>query len=113
MPAVITAANHMTAPSKKLTLEQKAEKRKRREEYMTVFMNGKQVRVRRPPTIVGISVDEFIPRNADPIWLHQNQMWEYIDQNENKGDTFLDDGEVPFSSYDNQRLQSDLASLVR
>jgi len=25
-------------------------------------------------------VDEFIRQNADPIWLHQNEMWEYIEQ---------------------------------
>ncbi len=49
---------------------------------MTVFMNGKQKRVKRPPTIEGMSVDEFIGNNADPIWLHQNEMWEYIDIDE-------------------------------
>ena len=26
----------------------------------------------------GIPVDEFIARNADPIWLHQNELWELI-----------------------------------
>ena len=86
----------MTRPKKKLTREQKAAKEKRREEYMTVFMNGKQVRVRRPPMIDGIPVEEFILRNAGPIWLHQHEMWEHIDQNVNKHHTFLDDGEVPF-----------------
>ena len=24
-------------------------------------------------------VDELIARNADPIWLHQHEMWELID----------------------------------
>jgi hypothetical protein len=47
---------------------------------MVVFMNGKQKRVPRPPTIDGLPVDAFILRNADPIWLHQNEMWEYIDE---------------------------------
>ena len=47
---------------------------------MTIFINGKQKRVKRPPTIDGMDPDEFIRRNADPIWLHQNEMWEYIDQ---------------------------------
>lgn len=47
-------------------------------EYMTIFINGKQKRVKRPPTIDGMDVDEFIRRNADPIRLHQNQMWEYM-----------------------------------
>jgi hypothetical protein len=42
-------------------------------------MNGKQKRILRPPTIDGMDVDEFIRQNADPVWLHQNEMWEYID----------------------------------
>lgn len=43
------------------------------------MMNGKQVRIKRPPVVEGIPVDEFIQNNADPLWLHQNEMWEYID----------------------------------
>jgi len=35
-------------------------------------------RVKRAPTIGGMDVDEFIRRNADPIWLHQNELWEYM-----------------------------------
>jgi len=46
---------------------------------MTVFMNGKQKRVKRPETIDGVPVEEFILNNADPIWLHQHGMWEYLD----------------------------------
>ena len=42
-------------------------------------MNGKQKRVKRSPIIDGMGEDEFIRRNADPIWLHQNAMWEYLD----------------------------------
>jgi hypothetical protein len=68
----------MTKRKRKLTSEQKAAKRRRREEFMTVFVNGKMKRVKRPPTVDGIPLDEFIARNADPIWLHQNEMWEYI-----------------------------------
>jgi len=49
---------------------------------MTIFINGKQKRVKRPPTIDGMDVDEYIRRSADPVWLHQNEMWEYIDQDE-------------------------------
>jgi hypothetical protein len=45
---------------------------------MTVFVNGKQIRVPRPQLIDGVPVDEFIARNADPIWLHQNWAWEYL-----------------------------------
>jgi hypothetical protein len=25
-----------------------------------------------------MDVDEFIRRNADPIWLHQHGLWEYM-----------------------------------
>ncbi len=46
---------------------------------MTIFINGKQKRVAGPQTIEGLSVDEFICRNADPIWLHQNEMWESME----------------------------------
>ena len=71
---------------KKLTAAQKRARKKAREErrkkYMWVFMNGKQVKVKRPETIDGMDIDEFIRRNADPIWLHQNEMWEYMDQEE-------------------------------
>lgn len=45
---------------------------------MTIFMNGKQKRVPRAELIDGLPVDEFIARNADPIWLHQNELWEYL-----------------------------------
>ena len=51
---------------RKLTAAEKAEKIRRRKEYMTVFIRGKQKRIRRPPTIEGMDLDEFILRNADP-----------------------------------------------
>jgi uncharacterized protein YnzC (UPF0291/DUF896 family) len=73
----------MSKRKRKLTAAEKAEKKRRRREYMTIFINGKQKRVKRPPTIDGLDVDEFIRRNADPIWLHQNEMWVYmIDEDE-------------------------------
>ena len=68
----------MAKQKRKLTPAEKAGKRRRRKEYMTIFINGKQKRVKRPPTVDGIPVDEFIRNNADPIWLHQNEMWEYM-----------------------------------
>lgn len=64
---------------RKLTPAEKAAKKKRQQEYMTIFINGKQKRVKRPLTIDGIAVEEFIRRNADPIWLHQNELWEEMD----------------------------------
>ncbi len=66
----------MTKRKRKLSPAEKAEKKRRQKEYMTIFINGKQKRVKRPPTIDGMDADEFIRRNADPIWLHQNEMWE-------------------------------------
>jgi hypothetical protein len=69
----------MAKPKRKLTAAEKAAKKLRREQYMTIFIRGKQKRVRRPPTIDGMDVDEFIRWNADPIWLHQNEMWEDIE----------------------------------
>ena len=72
----------MAKQKRKITAAEKAEKRRRKKEYMTIFINGKQKRVKRPPTIDGMDVDEFIRRNADPIWLHQNEMWEYIDNDD-------------------------------
>lgn len=76
----------LTAAQKRARKDAKAERQKK---YKWVFMNGKQVRVKRPPTIDGMDVDEFIRRNADPIWLHQNEMWEYMENDEN-------DDEIPF-----------------
>jgi len=72
----------MARQKRKLTAAEKAEKKRRRREYMTIFVGGKQKRVKRPPTIDGMEIDEFIRRNADPIWLHQNEMWEDMDQRE-------------------------------
>ncbi len=66
-------------PKKKLTPEQKAEKRHRKAEFETVFVGGKQKRVRRRPLIEGLDPDEFIRRNADPIWLHQEGLWECME----------------------------------
>ena len=70
----------MTKRKRKLTTAEKAEKKRRRREYMTIFVNGKQKRIKREPTIDGIPVDEFIRRNADPIWLLQNEMYEELHQ---------------------------------
>jgi hypothetical protein len=63
---------------RKLTAAEKRERRERKRKYMTIFINGKQKRVLRPQEIDGLPVDEFIIRNADPIWLHQNGMWDLM-----------------------------------
>jgi len=88
----------MTKVKKKLTAAQKrakkAAKAERQKKYMWIFINGKQVRVKKPPTIDGMDVDEFIERNADPIWLHQNEMWECIHTEK------IDEGREKFSDND-------------
>jgi hypothetical protein len=68
----------MAKIKKKLTPAQKRAKAERRKLYETVFINGKQVRVKRPPMVDGMPVDEYIVKNAHPIWLHQQEMWELI-----------------------------------
>jgi hypothetical protein len=72
----------MKKTKRKRTAAEKAARRRRREEYMTIFIGGKQKRVKRPPTVAGMDVDEFIRGNADPIWLHQNEMWEVLYERE-------------------------------
>jgi 16S rRNA U516 pseudouridylate synthase RsuA-like enzyme len=98
----------MGQPKKKLTAAQKAAKKKRQQEFMTIFINGKQKRVRRPVTIDGMDVDEYIRQNADPLWLHQNEMWEdmepmeydLVTEREPSPSLYKaidpDDGEIPF-----------------
>ena len=84
----LTKINKMAKIKKKLTTAQKrARKIAKAEEqikYTWVLMNGKQVKVKRPPTIEGISIDEYIQQNANPIWLHQNEMWEYMQTDEDE-----------------------------
>ena len=78
----------MAKEKKKLTAAQKRARKRakaeRQKKYMWVSMNGKQVRVKRPPTIEGMDVEEYIQQNADPIWLHQNEMWEYMQTEEDE-----------------------------
>ena len=63
---------------RKRTAAEKRARRERKKKYMMIFINGKQKRVPRPPLIDGLPVDEFIAMNADPIWLHENGLWEYL-----------------------------------
>jgi len=70
----------MAKPKKKLTPAQRAEKKRRKLEFMIIFINGKQKRVRRPPTIDGMDVETFIRQNADDIWLHQNERWDILEE---------------------------------
>lgn len=65
---------------KKLTPAKRAAKKRMRREYMRIFVNGKQRRVKREPTVAGIPVDDSILMNADPIFLLQNEMYEELYQ---------------------------------
>jgi len=69
----------MPRKKRKLSAAEKKAKRERQKKFKWIFINGKQVRVKREPEIDGIPVDDWILQNADPIWLHQNEMWEYIE----------------------------------
>ena len=68
----------MPKRKRKLTPAERRARRERKRKYMTIFINGKQKRVPRPQEIDGLPVDEFTIRNADPIWLHQNGMWDLM-----------------------------------
>ena len=78
IPGIINIIRAMSKRKRKLSRIEKEEKERRKKEFMTIFVNGKMKRVKRPLTIDGMDVDGFIRRNADPIWLHQNEMWEYM-----------------------------------
>lgn len=71
--------DEMSKPKRPLTAQQKSEKKRRAQEYMTIFVGGKQKRVKRPTTIGGLSEEEFIQNNADPLWYAQNEMWDEIE----------------------------------
>lgn len=64
---------------KELAPARRRARRERRKKYKMIFINGKQKWVPREPTIDGMPIDEFIAANADPIWLHQNEMWELME----------------------------------
>lgn len=52
--------------NRKLTAAEKAEKKRRKMMFETVFVNGKQKRIRKCPS------DDLI---NDPIFLKENEMW--------------------------------------
>lgn len=65
----------MAKPKRKLTAIARKARREHKNKFMTIFVNGKQKRVPRPQLIEGLTIDEFVAGNADPIWFHQNEMW--------------------------------------
>jgi hypothetical protein len=68
----------MKRPKRKLTASEKRARRERKKKFTTIFINGKQKQIPRPPLIDSLSVEDFIARNADPIWLHENKLWELM-----------------------------------
>lgn len=76
----------MAKPKRRLTADQKRKKA----QFMTIFLNGKQKRVCRPLLIDGLHPDEFYLRNADLITLHQDGMWECIADAEQGDNAFTD-----------------------
>jgi len=66
----------------KNNLSKKKKKRVKNSKYEWVFINGKQVKQRKPEMIDGMLVEEYIMKNADLLWLQQNEMWEYLNDRE-------------------------------
>lgn len=100
-------------PKRKLTSAERKARRERKKNFMTIFINGKQKRVPRPQLIDGLPIDEFIARNADPIWLHMNGLWEYMPVDDGTqpfldGEPLLDrDGDPLFDRHDEPLSESD------
>lgn len=69
----------MPRPRRKRTAASRRVHRDRKKIFMFILINGKRKRVPRPPMIDGMPVEEFLARNADPIWLRQNEMWEHLE----------------------------------
>jgi len=70
----------MKKNKRKLSKEEKRIKRENKFKYMTIFINGKQKRIKKPETIEGIDVDDFIGLDEDHVWLLQNEMYEELDE---------------------------------
>lgn len=85
----------MAKSKRKLSAAQKSKKA----QFMTIFINGKQKRVRRPVLIDGLEPDEFYLRNADAIALHQDGRWESIAQNEHGDIAIIDANDADFLSH--------------
>ena len=60
-----------------MTAAEKRAKKKRRLEYETIFINGKQKRIKRN-LIDGIPADEYVSQITDEVWLMQNGEYERL-----------------------------------
>ena len=102
---ILTHSTVAIEMKRKMTSAQKKAKAERQKKYEWVFMNGKQVRIKRPEMIDGMLVDDWIELNADDIWLTQNGMYDMLDARQrkrNETDNYAisvynnDDPEIPF-----------------
>ncbi|MDF7799723.1 hypothetical protein P4C99_09615 [Pontiellaceae bacterium B1224] len=81
---------------RRLTAAEKREKKRRAAMYETIFIYGKQKRVRRSPPEIDYS------RVDDPIFFTQNEMWEELYAWEQRRDGLIDqdsdqgDDGIPF-----------------
>ena len=57
----------MPKPKRKLTAAEKQARKERKKNFMIIFINGKQKRVRRPQLIEGLPADEFIGATRTPF----------------------------------------------
>lgn len=75
---------------RKMTAAQKKVKAEQQKKYEWVFMNGKQVRIKRREMIEGMLVDDWIEQNADDISLTQNGMYDVLDARQRARDEMDD-----------------------
>lgn len=87
---------------RKMTAAQKRAKAERQKKYEWVFMNGKQVRIKRPEMINGMLVDDWIEQNADDIWLTQNGMYDVLDARQRVQDRTENDTKKFYSNEDRE-----------
>ena len=60
---------------RKLTPKEKAEMKRRKALFTTVFMNGKMKRVRRmSPLVDGTSVEQFLVQNGNAVDLMEHEL---------------------------------------
>jgi hypothetical protein len=69
----------MAKKQRKIAPREKSERNLRKQNFMTIFIRGKMKRVPKPQQIEGMDVDAFVLRNGDPICLHRNELWEYME----------------------------------
>ena len=69
----------MTKPKRKLTAAEKRARKERKKNFMTIFINGKQKRVRRPQLIEGLPVDEFIAQRGPHLAAPERDVGTYAE----------------------------------